>query len=173
MENTKYFVKVDGKEFNGTIGNNFNEIYIDGELFKVEKIKELAPGVYTFKVNDKIYTIELRVNENGSRQIIMDGLTFDTDVLDEKLLLLRSFEEAEDTEHKGSVKIKAPMPGLIVKVLATEGANVSKGEKVVIIEAMKMENALASPISGIIHKVYVQEGQTVEKDAVLVEIVSK
>lgn len=103
---------------------------------------------------------------------MLDGVTFDIEVLDELLMLLRSFASKDDDEHKGLIKIKAPMPGLVVKLLGEEGAKISKGEKVVIIEAMKMENALVSPINGTIQKIYVKEGQTVEKDAVLVEIVS-
>ncbi|MEJ5286137.1 MAG: hypothetical protein CH6_4405 [Candidatus Kapaibacterium sp.] len=172
MVEKKYFVKVDDKEFQATFVNNETEISIGDEVFKVEKIKEHAPGVYTFKVNDRIYTFELIEKENGSRQILLDGVTFDIEVLDELLMLLRSFASKDDDEHKGLIKIKAPMPGLVVKLLGEEGAKISKGEKVVIIEAMKMENALVSPINGTIQKIYVKEGQTVEKDAVLVEIVS-
>jgi len=65
------------------------------------------------------------------------------------------------------------MPGLVVKVLVSEGDVVKRGDKVVILEAMKMENALSSPISGIVKKVFALEGKTVEKDAILVEISSQ
>ncbi|MGB9852966.1 MAG: biotin/lipoyl-containing protein [Candidatus Kapaibacteriota bacterium] len=170
MQKTKYFVKVDGKEFNAEIEANANEITILNELYQVEKIKELAPGVASFKVNDKIVTVEVKASENGIVKIIMDGFTFETEVLDERILLLQSISQKGQSTHRGNVKIKAPMPGLVVKVLATEGDTIDKGTKVVIIEAMKMENVLASPAAGIVQKVYVNEGQTVEKDAILVEI---
>jgi biotin carboxyl carrier protein len=115
-------------------------------------------------------TVEVKASENGIVKIIMDGFTFETEVLDERILLLQSISQKGQSTHRGNVKIKAPMPGLVVKVLATEGDTIDKGTKVVIIEAMKMENVLASPAAGIVQKVYVNEGQTVEKDAILVEI---
>ena len=67
-------------------------------------------------------------------------------------------------------KVKAPMPGMIIKILVEEGAHVEKGDKLIIIEAMKMENAISSPIKGKILHVKAREGSAVEKDAFLIEI---
>ncbi|MCX7908790.1 MAG: acetyl-CoA carboxylase biotin carboxyl carrier protein subunit [Ignavibacteria bacterium] len=173
MGKEKFFVKIDEKDFTCELGSNPHEVIVDNELYIFEQLKTLSPGVYSAKINNRVVTFEVRKKENGLTQISIDGYTFDTEVLDEKLLLLRSFAAKEEGEQKGQVKVRAPMPGLVVKVLVGEGAQVKKGDKVVIIEAMKMENALASPISGFVQKVFVQEGQTVEKDATLVEIVSQ
>ncbi|MFN3306846.1 MAG: acetyl-CoA carboxylase biotin carboxyl carrier protein subunit [Candidatus Kapaibacteriota bacterium] len=103
--------------------------------------------------------------------INIDGYSYEIEVQDETFLLLRTFAQNEETKLGATVKLKAPMPGLVVKVLVSEGDSIAKGQKAVILEAMKMENALASPANGSISKVFVREGQTVEKDATLVEIV--
>jgi pyruvate carboxylase subunit B len=64
--------------------------------------------------------------------------------------------------------IKAPMPGMIIKYEKNAGDSVSEGETVVVIEAMKMENALSSPINGVIKAVNYSSGDSVAKDDVLV-----
>jgi biotin carboxyl carrier protein len=66
--------------------------------------------------------------------------------------------------------IKAPMPGKIIDVLVREGSQVLKGESVVILEAMKMQNEILSPVNGHILKVTAKPNTNVMKDDVLVEI---
>jgi biotin carboxyl carrier protein len=74
---------------------------------------------------------------------------------------------------KGKVEkefIKAPMPGKIIDVLVREGSNVLRGEPVVILEAMKMQNEILSPVNGVIVKVSARANTNVMKDDLLVEI---
>ena len=66
--------------------------------------------------------------------------------------------------------IKAPMPGLVLDVLVQIGQEVKAGEKVLILEAMKMENVITAPSDGIIKAINVQRGNAVEKNALLIEI---
>jgi biotin carboxyl carrier protein len=66
--------------------------------------------------------------------------------------------------------VRAPMPGKIIDVLVREGANVLRGETVVILEAMKMQNEIQSPVSGKVIKVAARANTNVMKDDVLVEI---
>ncbi len=171
MKERDTIVKVDGKEFIFQDTSTWNTFLIDGEPYTVERLNTLAPGVHTFKINDKILIAEVENREDGTIYIIIDGYSYEIEVQDETFHLLRTFAQNEDKKLGATVKLKAPMPGLVVKVLVSEGDSIAKGQKVVIIEAMKMENALASPANGSISKVFVSEGQTVEKDAVLVEIV--
>ncbi|MFC5409054.1 acetyl-CoA carboxylase biotin carboxyl carrier protein subunit [Larkinella bovis] len=65
--------------------------------------------------------------------------------------------------------IKAPMPGLILSLSVQAGDTVQKGDTVLILEAMKMENVIKSPADGTIKTVRISRGQTVEKNQVLVE----
>ena len=70
----------------------------------------------------------------------------------------------------GSVVVKAPMPGNIIKVNVKPGQAVKKGEVLVVLEAMKMENDVCAPADGVVASVNVNQGATVETDAVLVTL---
>lgn len=74
------------------------------------------------------------------------------------------------TGSAGAVAIKAPMPGNIMKVNAKVGAAVKKGDVLVVLEAMKMENDVCAPQDGVVASVEVAQGATVETDAVLVTL---
>ena len=70
----------------------------------------------------------------------------------------------------GSVSVKAPMPGNIMKVNCTAGASVKKGDVLIVLEAMKMENDICAPQDGVVASVEVAQGASVETDAVLVTL---
>ena len=70
----------------------------------------------------------------------------------------------------GAVSVKAPMPGNIMKVNCKVGASVKKGDVLVVLEAMKMENDICAPQDGVVASVEVAQGATVETDAVLVTL---
>jgi len=75
--------------------------------------------------------------------------------------------------NRNHVKLKqitSPMPGLVLKILANEGDQVSEGQPVLVLEAMKMENVLNAPTDGVITKVFVQAGKNVNKGQVLVAL---
>ena len=75
------------------------------------------------------------------------------------------------TTAKGLDVLVAPMPGLVLRVDATEGSEVEEGQTLLVLEAMKMENNLKSPASGQVAEVFVQAGQAVEKGAPLLRFV--
>ena len=66
-------------------------------------------------------------------------------------------------------EVKAPMPGLVVSVIATKGQEVKEGDSLLILEAMKMENVLKSPVDGVIKNIKIEETNTVEKNEILIE----
>ena len=70
----------------------------------------------------------------------------------------------------GATSVKAPMPGNIMKVNCKVGASVKKGDVLVVLEAMKMENDICAPADGVVASVEVAQGATVETDAVLVTL---
>ena len=70
----------------------------------------------------------------------------------------------------GAVSVKSPMPGNIIKINVKTGAPVKKGDVLVVLEAMKMENDVCSPVDGVVASVEVAQGATVETDAVLVTL---
>jgi biotin carboxyl carrier protein len=70
----------------------------------------------------------------------------------------------------GAVSVKAPMPGNIMKVNCKVGASVKKGDVLVVLEAMKMENDICAPQDGVVASVEVAQGASVETDALLVTL---
>jgi len=77
------------------------------------------------------------------------------------------------TTAKGLDVLVAPMPGLVLRVDATEGSEVELGQTLLVLEAMKMENNLKSPAAGQVAEVFVKAGQAVEKGAPLLRFVDK
>ena len=104
-------------------------------------------------------TLQARVNGKP----VSLSLKSETDLLLEKMGL-------GSQAGAGSGKVKAPMPGLIVKVLLQAGDLVEKGQVLLNFEAMKMENQLKSPVAGTVKEVKVSIGDKVEKGQLLVEI---
>jgi biotin carboxyl carrier protein len=97
----------------------------------------------------------------------IEGETFDIeikDLLDQKLEQM-GFGKASSKHAK---EIKAPMPGLVLEIAVTNGQEVREGDKLLILEAMKMQNSIMIQTSAIIKKVSVSAGQAVEKGQVLV-----
>ena len=74
------------------------------------------------------------------------------------------------TANKQIKEIKAPMPGLVLQIVVTEGQEVAEGDKILILGAMKMENSIVIQTNAVIKKIPVVAGQAVEKGQVLVEL---
>lgn len=77
---------------------------------------------------------------------------------------------AKPSADTGAGAVKAPLPGLIMKVVAKEGESVKTGAPVVIMEAMKMQNQIAAPMDGVVSKIHVKEGDSVMEGDMLVTI---
>jgi biotin carboxyl carrier protein len=112
----------------------------------------------------------LEANATAKRLTIeIEGQTFDIEIKDEldQVLEQMGFGKASIKQVK---EIKAPMPGLVLEIAVSDGQKVSEGDKLLILEAMKMENSIVIQTNAIIKKVSVSAGQAVEKGQVLVEL---
>jgi biotin carboxyl carrier protein len=105
---------------------------------------------------------------NGEWQLDVDGWGLRAQVVDERTRAIRAMTR-QASGPQGPKPVRAPMPGLVVRVEVETGDSVSAGQGVVIMEAMKMENELRAESDGVVAKVLVQAGATVEKGATLVE----
>lgn len=85
-------------------------------------------------------------------------------------LYIRDLEAAFARPVGGDGRVKAPIPGLIVRVLVEEGATVEAGQALLVLEAMKMENEIRATRAGVVSSLRSQPGQTVTMGEVLVEI---
>lgn len=97
-----------------------------------------------------------------NKSIIIDGGKYITQ-------LTTKFENRKNWEKPDERKLEAFIPGTILKVFVKNGQKVKKGTKLLILEAMKMQNKLLAPFSGRIKNVYVVEGQLVPKRELLIE----
>jgi len=84
----------------------------------------------------------------------------------------RSFRSRRrlSASEQGVMKIKAPMPGKVVRILAPAGSQVEMGQSVLVIEAMKMQNELKAPKTGVVKKINVEEGAAVDAGQALAEV---
>ena len=120
--------------------------------------------------NNKSYHAELIIMNFKQKKLALNinGRIYSVEVKDKLDLLLEKL--GINGSSLSIVKqVKAPMPGLILSINAVEGKKVKKGDGILILEAMKMENIIKSPSDGIIKKVNVSEGDSVEKNQVLVQ----
>jgi len=119
--------------------------------------------------NGKAYKIETKLDGNGKEEIIVDGRSFEVqikrpvDLLTDKM----GFGKRKSADQK---IILAPMPGNVLHVEVSVGQEVKKGDAILTLEAMKMENAVQSSLDGIIKKVHVNQGQKVTKGEKLIEL---
>jgi len=115
----------------------------------------------------KVEVIELN-RENNTCIISVEGKRFEVELTDAYDKLLKSMG-IEKFGAKKVKEVKAPMPGLVLEVDVKVGDEVAEGDTLLILEAMKMENALKSPVSGVVASVSAIKGEAVEKGTVLVE----
>lgn len=169
MEKIK--IEVNGTEYNAVIESDNDDIIINGKKFNVHKFRSFTPNITTYLVNNKIMLIEHTPKDKNTSSIIADGFFYDVTVCNEMTEIINKYMASSNADSEsGQALVKAPMPGMIVKILVEKGMQVNKGDKILIIEAMKMENSIVAPISGTIKNIHVRENQAVEKEALLTEI---
>ena len=145
-----------------------SEITINGETHHYELIV-LNNSTYRLRIDEKFYDITPAKIDNYRFNVALEGCVFETMVM--TTLQDRASKVIEQTGSVNKLKeIKAPMPGMILKLKKVPGDNIEIGESVVILEAMKMENDIKASSSGVIKDVYVSEGSAVEKGAKLFSI---
>lgn len=116
---------------------------------------------FVIKVNGKEYNVE--VEEVGGSQPVVTSAT--------PVVAPKATPKATTTPKvqgkDGSVKVTAPMPGTILGIIAKPGDKVSKGDTIVILEAMKMENEIAAPEDGVVASINVENGAAVDSGQLL------
>ena len=110
-----------------------------------------------------------RDGARGRYALWIDGWRFDVEALDERTRAIRDLG-AEHAAAAGPSPVRAPMPGLVVKIHVRVGDRVEAGQAVVVMEAMKMENELRAPASGRVKHIHAQVGVAVEKGTALVDL---
>lgn len=160
-----FIIKIEDKEFKGDIrkiGNTFN-ILLDGKPFDVE-IANINKNEITLIIENKPYQIFI----DTENLLTINSESYSFEIIDEQAA--KVLKSSSITAHKKEITVFAPMPGLVIEVEVKEGDSVKKGQGLLIVEAMKMQNEMKSPRDGIAKKIMVQKGQTVNSKDALVTI---
>lgn len=127
-----------------------------------------GPGTYSLVHNGRSFkALVLKEDrENGTVRLRIGAHTYTVKLEDEQAQLMRTLglDKAQGAVVR---ELKAPMPGLVLKVLVKEGEAVKKNDPVLILEAMKMENVIKAPGDAVVKKIHVQERTAVEKGQLL------
>ncbi len=160
----KYFARIDENEYEIEIDDN--QILLDGELIFIDFEQIAQPDLYSLIFSG--YSHELLIeSERFNYAVTLRGEQFNVQVEDERTRKLNAGRRTTALPD-GEFALKAPIPGLVVKILTEEGSEVEEGQSVLILEAMKMENELRAPKAGIVKKIDVMPGQRVEQNAILI-----
>jgi biotin carboxyl carrier protein len=143
---------------------------LDGEAIDLDAVKT-GPDTWNVLRNNKSYNIRVLSFDAASKKL---SLKVNNEVFDLRLttgldeLLSRMGMDAASSSRM--VDVRAPMPGLVLKVIVEEGAEISEGDHLIILEAMKMENVIKATGRGVVGKILVSNQDAVEKNQVLIEM---
>ncbi len=164
----KYITTIEEREFEVEILDE-KHIRIGDRLLEVDFESVSGQPVYSLLVDGKSY--EAYVQEGDENwQVLLRGRLYPALIIDEREKRLRAAGGAGVVET-GEYKLKAPMPGLVVSILVTEGQVVTKGQVLLILESMKMQNELKSPRDGVVSRVRVKPRESVEQKQTLLTVV--
>ncbi len=128
-------------------------------------------GLVSVLYNGKSYTAIIEKTDRNAKEITLrvNGQLYKTSIkepIDQLLsnmgIDLKAMQKAEP--------VKAPMPGMVLKILVAPGQQINKGDGLVILEAMKMENILKASTSATVKAIRVSERMAVDKGAILIEL---
>lgn len=167
-----YKVSVNGeKEFTTDLrvnGNEFEGLFEGGTL-KGDLVKT-GEKQYHLLYNGGSYNIEIIKNNHAEKALTLrvNSVKVNVQLKDKYDELLHQLGMDQSSSRKVN-DVKAPMPGMVLNILVGEGQQVKKGDALLVLEAMKMENILKSPCDGIIKRIAASKGTPVEKNQVLIQ----
>jgi biotin carboxyl carrier protein len=141
-------------------------VSVDGNEFLVDG-KKTGRTNYSLIVDNRSFEVEVD-NTGDEYRVLVDGRNYRVHLVDERRLRVGGAQSG--LELQGRQNVSVPMPGKIIAVLVSEGDTVEKGQGLVIVEAMKMENEVRSPIGGEVKEIKIKPGDTVEGGAVLIVV---
>ena len=167
----RYFVTVDGRSYDVELQGE--AVIIDGQQLSAEMQQVAGTLLRRLSINGAMHRVIAFPGETrGQWHLHLEGERLTADVVDERTRAIRAMT-ARTARAQGPRPVRAPMPGMVVRVQVAVGDQVEAGQGVVIMEAMKMENELKADAAGVVSKLLVQEGTAVEKGAVLVEFAAE
>ena len=138
-------------------------IKFDGQALAADS-EEIAPGVYSILIDGRSYDAQVSErsgdaeSDSSPYQVTVGPRHYLVEIRDPR----RWRREGAGVREKGPLEIVAPMPGKIIKVLVSENQEVVRGQGLLVMEAMKMQNEIRAPRDGRVVRIYAQEGTGVE-----------
>lgn len=127
-------------------------------------VNEIEPNVCEVTVNGTVFQVEIEKQETVKKKPVVAPRPAATGAA------TTAAKPAAAPASAGTTVVKSPLPGSIVKVMVQAGQEIKKGDTLLTMESMKMENVIASEVTGKVKSVLVQPGQNVMQDDKLVEI---
>ena len=159
-----------------TLGGRTVEVEVDGDRVTVGGVEVTAtlsplPGtpLRQLLVGGRSVAVAVDPAGGGRWALTRRGERWEAEVVDERTRHIRSLTGGAEGA-KGPAALRAPMPGLVVRVLVEPGQAVAQGAGLVVLEAMKMENELRATTQSVVKSVAVRPGATVDKGQILVEL---
>ena len=158
LRNRTYIIDVDG-----------GSVTVDGERFETHWAAIPGTPLIHLLLGRQSWTVACQQLDNRRWALGATGERFEIEVQDDRA---KQIEALTGAGHRGAVGgvVKAPMPGLVVRVEVSRGQTVAAGQGLVVVEAMKMENELRAQTRGIVEQIHVKAGDRVEKGAPLVTL---
>jgi len=163
----RYITTVEDKQFLVEIIDD-KHVSVDGKVYQVDFESVSGQPVYSLIVDGKSHEGYVAQAED-TWQVLLRGRLYPIIVEDEREKRLRSAAGGGVAET-GEFHLRAPMPGLVVAIPVEEGQSVQKGQVLLILESMKMQNELKSPRDGTLGRVRVKPGETVEQRQTLLSV---
>ena len=162
----KLIVQVSGQVVEVEVDGD--RVSVDGRTYSAALSSIPGTPLRSLLLDGRSLTLAMDSLGRGRWVVTHAGERWEVEVIDERTRHIRSLTASGDHRRTAQV-LKAPMPGLVVRVQASPGDSVAAGAGIVVLEAMKMENELKAPAEVHIKSVLVVAGQAVEKGQVLVE----
>ncbi len=167
---SRYLVKIDDNEYDIDLAYRADgySVTVDGATVRVTSHR-LGETRSVLLVEDRSFEVDVRSNGLAdSRTVFMLGVEIPVEIEEYQLAQLRKTAGMKSGPSLKK-KLTAPMPGLILEVKVAPGDKVSKGQPLIVIEAMKMENVIKAPADAVVKSVDVSKGASVEKGDQMLE----
>lgn len=166
----RYYVRLGAQTVEVSVDGG--RVQLDGSELEAHLVRVHHTPLYHLLVGGESWTVAAQQLEGVGRWALgVGGERVEIEVLDERTRQIQSLTKAREAQA-GGASVRAPMPGLVVRIEVSEGQRVEAGAALVVVEAMKMENELRAPRSAVVRTVHVAVGQAVERGAVLVTLAS-
>jgi len=164
----KYFVTVNGKAHEVEVVERLGKLHVrcDGKDMDVDYQEVDSLGQVALLAGGRSWGLSIE----GDEHLVTAGIAghlYAVEIEDERE---RAAHAAERESQKGGGTVKSVMPGVVVKLLVKDGDTVEKGQPLLILEAMKMQNEIAAPSAGTVKALHVKEKEAVASGAKLVTL---